>query len=412
MSVDLPAPFSPRRPRISPRLSLSEMLSFAFTGPNVLVMSRISRTAGASATPAAPSCLSPSDMWNLVDGVRDLDLAAYDVLAGLVDGVLDLLGHVAVEAPVGGQRDALLLQAAVHRLANRLLLLGGLLDRLLDGDVHALDDARQNRGFFEAFGLVRVHTDGEDVLLGGRLEEPAARVAGRMVDHVGALLDLLLADLLAPGRVVEGLGTRARVLGDDLAVGADRLDPGLVSRLELPDQRPLQAVQEVDDLLVGGRVVGVLLGHEAGDDAGEVRALLLPEDEVYDVLRVLDHGVDDGVLDVRVLRRDLGEVLGHEEADGEDRVVAVIRELGEVVGVVRRGRRLQVPALDPEALLGGLHALVGRVVEPLVPEAADVEHQRRLYLGTAATAAAVPAPAALASAPTAAATAGDDQGQG
>src|ERR687893_645501 len=353
MSVDLPAPFSPRRPRISPRLSLSEMLSFAFTRPNVLVMSRISRTAGASATPAAPSCLSPSDMRSLVDGVRDLDLAAYDVLAGLVDGVLDLLGHVAVEAPVGGEGD---------------------------------------------------------VLLGGRLEESAARVAGGVVDHVGALFDLLLADLLAPGRVVECLGPGTRVLGDDLAVGADRLDPGLVSRLELLDQRPLEPTQEADDLLVGGRVVGVLLGHEARDDAGEVRALLLPEDEVDYVLGVLNHGVDDGVLDVRVLRRDLGEVLGHEEADGEDRVVAVVRELGEVVGVVGRGRRLQVPALDPEALLGGLHALVGRVVEPMVSQAADVEHQRRLYLGTAATATAAPT-AALPSAPAPAATAGDHQGQ-
>src|ERR687893_167639 len=410
MSVDLPAPFSPRRPRISPRLSLSEMLSFAFTGPNVLVMSRISRTAGASATPAAPSWRSPSDMRSLVDGVRDLDLAAYDVLAGLVDGVLDLLGHVAVEAPVGCEADTLLLQAAVHRLADRLLLLGGLLDRLLDGDVHALDDAREDRGLLEALGLVRVHADGEDVLLGGRLEEPAARVARGVIDHVGALLDLLLADLLAPGRVVECLGPRARVLGDDLAVGADRLDPGLVSRLELLDQGPLEPTQEADDILVGGRVVRVLLGHEASDDAGEVRALLLPEDEVDYVLGVLDHGVDDGVLDVRVLRRDLGEVLGHEEADGEDRVVAVVRELGEVVGVVRRGRRLQVPALDPEALLGGLHALVGRVVEPMVSQAADVEHQRRLYLGTAATATAAPT-AALPSAPAPAATAGDHQGQ-
>src|SRR4028118_62751 len=119
MGVASPAPFSPRRPRISPRLNLSEMLSFAFTGPNVLVMSRISRTAGAAATPAPPSCLSPSDMRSLVDGVRDLDLAAYDVLAGLVDGVLDLLGHVAVEAPGGGGGDDLLLKGAGHRRAHR-----------------------------------------------------------------------------------------------------------------------------------------------------------------------------------------------------------------------------------------------------------------------------------------------------
>src|SRR4028119_253605 len=116
MRVDLPAPFSPRRPRISPLLSFSEMPSLAFTGPKVLVMPRISRTAGASATPAVPSGSPPAVTRSclLLDGVRDLDLAAYDVLAGLVHGVLDLLGHVALEAPVGGEGDALLLQAAVH----------------------------------------------------------------------------------------------------------------------------------------------------------------------------------------------------------------------------------------------------------------------------------------------------------
>src|SRR4028119_1479526 len=122
MSVDLPAPFSPRRPRLSSRPRLRDVMSLApiarpvcrgdgwslaCTAPSVVVMSRISGAAGASATPAAPSCLSPSDMRSLVDGVRDLDLAAYDVLAGLVDGVLDLLGHVAVEAPVGCEGDAL-----------------------------------------------------------------------------------------------------------------------------------------------------------------------------------------------------------------------------------------------------------------------------------------------------------------
>src|SRR5918997_230288 len=232
MRVDFPAPFSPRRPSISPRPSRREIRSLALTGPNVLVMSRISRTAGASAAPAVPSGLALSVTRSLVDGVGDLDLAVDDVLAGLVHGVLYLLGDVVVEAPVGGQGDALLLRAAVDRGAARLAALGGLLYRLADGHIHALDNARQDRGLLEALGLLR-----------GGLEEAAARVAGGVVDHVRALLYLLLADLLASARVVEGLGTGPRVLGDDLAVRAHRLDPGLVAGLELLDQRPLEPAQ-------------------------------------------------------------------------------------------------------------------------------------------------------------------------
>jgi hypothetical protein len=57
-----------------------------------------------------------------------------------------------------------------------------------------------------------------------------------------------------------------------------------------------------------------------GDHAGEVAALVLPEDEARRVLG-LDHRVHDGEVGVGVLRGDLVDRVGHEEPDGEDGIV-------------------------------------------------------------------------------------------
>src|SRR3990170_556735 len=70
----------------------------------------------------------------------------------------------------------------------------------------------------------------------------------------------LQADLLALRGVVEGVGRRTRVLHQDLAVRAHRLDAGLVAGLELADQVGLLPAQETDDLVVGVGVLGALLG--------------------------------------------------------------------------------------------------------------------------------------------------------
>src|SRR5215218_1023753 len=112
MSVYFPAPFSPNRPRISPRCSVIETSSLALTGPKVLVIPRISRTIGAACasvvpTPVSLSVISGPLLWLH----RDLDLAVYDPLLGLIHLVLDLLGYQIVEPAEGREADAIVGQA-------------------------------------------------------------------------------------------------------------------------------------------------------------------------------------------------------------------------------------------------------------------------------------------------------------
>src|SRR5215208_709907 len=105
-----------------------EMLSLAFTGPKVLVMPRISRTTGASA--CAPVIAPPASLsvnWGpLLRAAGDLDVAVYDPLLGLLDLVLDFLGHLVV-------------QTELDDLAAGELAFAGFLDGLEDGVVHPLD---------------------------------------------------------------------------------------------------------------------------------------------------------------------------------------------------------------------------------------------------------------------------------
>ena len=207
-----------------------------------------------------------------------------------------------------------------------------------------------------------------------------------VVDDVRALVYLLEADLLALRGVVEGVGRRTRVIHQHLTVGTHGLHTGLVAGLELADQVGLLPAQEPDDLVVGVGVLGLFLGHVTGYNAREITALLLPEDQARPVLDI-DDRVDDGEVGVGVLRGHLVDRVGHEEPDGEDGGVPRVGELGEVVHVVGRGAGLEVFGVHVELLLGPLQPGVGRVVEALIPKAADVEHQRRAYLGLTAAAA-------------------------
>src|SRR5215212_6075823 len=385
MSVDFPAPFSPKRPRISPRCSVIETSSLALTGPKVLVIPRISRTTGA----ACASVVPPPVSLSVIPGPllwlrRDLDLAVYDPLLGLIHLILDLLGYQIVEPAEGREADAIVVQAELDDLAAGEVAVPSLLYGLKHGVVHPLDHGGQDGSVFDYLRLVGVHADGEDLLLLGGLEEPGPGRAGRMVDDVRALAYLLEADLLAPRRVVEGVGCRPRVLHQDLAVRADRLDAGLVAGLELPDQGRLLPTQEAYCLVIRVGVLGVLLGHEPGNHTRQVAALLLPEADAGHVV-ALDLPVDDGKVGIGILRGHLVECVRLEEPDGIYRVEAGLGELGLVIHVVGRSTRLQGLGLDPEFLLGPLQTRVGRVVEALVAEAPDVGDHARTYVATALT---------------------------
>src|SRR5829696_2315282 len=407
MRVDFPAPFSPSRPSISPRCSVMETSSLARTGPKVLVTPRISRTTGApSRTPAVPPPVSLSVIPDgpLLDLVWDLDVAVYDPLLRAVHLVFDLLGDLVVEAAERREAYALVVQPELGDLAAGEIVVAGVLYSLKDGVVHPLDHRGQDGGVGEELGLVGVHPDREDALLTRRLEEASAGGARGVVDNVRALVHLLQADLLAARRVVEGPGVRTRVLHEHLAIGAHRLDAGLVAGLELADEVGLLPAQETDDLVVGVGVLGALLRHEPGHHAREVAALLLPEDQARRVLR-LDDRVDDGEVGIGVLGCHLVDSVGHEEPYGEDGIVPGVGELGEVVHVVGWGTRLEILGLRVELSLGPLQPGVGGIVEALVAQAPDVEYQRRTHLRcTPPTAAPLVAPPPRAPPPTAGAT--------
>src|SRR5262245_32171286 len=184
-----------------------------------------------------------------------LDLAALDLLRGRVDLVLDV-----VDEPTGsGVADAVAGQVVGH-VAGRGLAVTDRLDVLEHGGVDALEHRGQDElllALRRGLVLVGVDTDRPVALTGGLdgLEHAVTGLAGRVVDHVGALVELALGSELATGRVLEAGLAVVRVLGEvldlDLDVRIDRVDTGGVARLELLDQVTVGATDEADVLGLG-----------------------------------------------------------------------------------------------------------------------------------------------------------------
>src|SRR5437868_15346848 len=123
--VDLPAPFSPSRACTSPRASSKSTPSFATTPGNRFVIALSSRRGG-SAMGMARGGPRPAPHWSSRNRVRDLDLAALDLVflgLHLVDDALrDLRAHLAEPDAVVRERE--------RRRARMELALLGLLDGL------------------------------------------------------------------------------------------------------------------------------------------------------------------------------------------------------------------------------------------------------------------------------------------
>ena len=204
---------------------------------------------------------------------------------------------------------------------------------------------------------------------------------------------LLLQLALGGGLALVGAGEAAllgglrQVLREDLHAGLGVLDALRVAGLELVDERDVHAADEADRVGLGG------LG---GRDTGEVRGLLLGEDERRDVV-ALDHGVDDAEGGLRVL---LGGGLQRGavgEADADDRVVALLGQRDQALLLV--GVRLTVGGLDvgglvAELLLRLLQTGERGVVEGLVALAADVVRDGKALAALALAAVAAAAVAA------------------
>src|SRR5947208_16426305 len=155
ISVDFPAPFSPRRAWTSPRLRSKSTWSFASTPGNRFVMPRSSRTGAASiggdsmrretTSGAEAPRVDPVSAVVLRDARRDLDLPGDDLLPEHGDLGEDLLAQPALQLGADlAEGDAVVLQVE-HRVRAALELPGlRALDRVEHADVDAFDRVRQD----------------------------------------------------------------------------------------------------------------------------------------------------------------------------------------------------------------------------------------------------------------------------
>src|SRR6187200_465158 len=162
ISVDFPAPFSPRSACTSPLRSSKSTPSFATTPGNRFVIPLSSRR-GASAMGVGSvrrGTSPPLTERSLSDRIRDVDFPVQDLLLVLLDGVEGLLRHIGAGLP---ERDAVLGEAERRHSAAREGAVLDRLDRLEDGHVDALHGAREDVVTEER--LVGVHADPPDALL-------------------------------------------------------------------------------------------------------------------------------------------------------------------------------------------------------------------------------------------------------
>src|SRR3954447_21883962 len=158
MSVDFPAPFSPRSAWISPRRSSKSIASFATSEPNRLVIPRSSRAG-----------TSPAIGRRLLDGVGDVgQLAGGDLVLDPVHLGLVLRADGGDLADPGAV--VLDLERRVRAARERAAL--DVLDRVEHGDVDLLD--RRGQHLIADVGLIGVDADALDALLLGRVEHAEA----------------------------------------------------------------------------------------------------------------------------------------------------------------------------------------------------------------------------------------------
>src|SRR5215213_6434143 len=207
ISVDLPAPFSPRSACTSPARSSKSTSSLATTPGNSFRMPSSSRRAASAicggersgaGDAARPADRSPC----LGDRLRDLDFPVDDLLLLLVDLVDDrLVGELRADlAPP----DAVLLETVGRHAAALEAAVRRLLDRVEHGHVDLLLRLREDVVAQER--LVGVDADAPEALLLRRVDRAEAATTRDLEDHVGSLGDLVERDLLALRLVDEVLG--------------------------------------------------------------------------------------------------------------------------------------------------------------------------------------------------------------
>src|SRR3954451_20681023 len=360
MSVDLPAPFSPRRAWTSPARRSKSTPSFATIRPKRFVMPR-------SSSAGSMGGRSVLRLGALADLVRRRDVAARDLRLDR----LHLRGVLLAGRADLANADAVVLQAADDVRAALVAVVLDRLDRVEDRHVDLLQRARDD--LRAEVGLVGVDADRLHALLLRRVDRAEAAGARDLEDDLRALGDLVERDLLALVLRREAL----RVAVERLDAGVGLLGAGLEARDVVVDRRDLLAADARER-------AAVVLGVERREVADEVAGLLLLEGQPDDVLRLALHRqrrvVDDRELLLRELLRGRLDGVGHEEAVADDQVVLLRGERRQVRDVVRVLLGDQDAAVDAELLDGALEALVRQLVERAVVEAADVRYEADLDL--------------------------------
>src|SRR3954452_19155290 len=386
MSVDLPAPFSPRSAWTSPGRRSKSMWSFATMPGNRFVIPRSSRTCSPAIAailrwrkpetgPKARLRHKPAVDVRLADRLRRLDLAADDLLPQYRDLLQDLRLQLAVQprADLAERHAAVLEVVGQVRAASERAVLGGA-DRVVDAVVHPLHCARQDVVPEER--LVLVDADREVPVVLRRAERTEAAQAGDAEDDVRTSRDLIVGDVLAEvlldevlrvtrlhDHVLHALLRACRIAGEEDRDGrdldpADHADRGAALVLRLHVHRRHAADQ-----------VAVLVGR-VRDPLDVLRRALerIPR-------RVV---VGDRELRVRELIRHLLQRIRHQEPRGDHDVRALSDCRAQVRDVVARVVGLNRQNVDLQLRLRPVEPVQLRLVEALVVEMADVADQRRL----------------------------------
>src|SRR5213593_1588966 len=376
ISVDLPAPFSPKRAWISPRRTVSAMSSFASVPVwNRFVIPRISRTGGASLIGSsneerADRLAGPLDVMRWRVPLRDgLELPGLHVRDRLLDLVFESGRH---GTQVADRRDA---NAVVDEVAGLLALVLETFDPVADRVLQALLSARDDAVLHvrEREVLVHVDADAPDLPVSRGPERAGAGEPGDLEHHVDALADHRLGRGLPLVGCVEVLG----VVHHDLHVRLHRLGAVLVALDVVDDRRHVRTSSDRADLAA--------LGDRPADDAGEIARLGLVEKEALVVRRsgVRDELINAEELDARVRLRSGERVRTYEETDGHDHVVLLVHEALDVLLVVGDVLGDDVLCLTADGAGAVLYALPRELVERFVLELPDVRDHADLEAATA-----------------------------
>src|SRR5256886_11661868 len=375
ISVDLPAPFSPRSAWTSPGKRSKSIASLATPpgkrfvidrssriGPSLIRSHSMAAREGQTGEPA------PLTLPTLLLRGRD-DLPGRDQLLDVVhvldDGgtVLQLCADLAVA-------DATVLD--VEHLVEARLEVGRALLELLRRQVDRLRDVLEGaRQHLRAeVQLVGVDADPPEPLRLGLVESTESAAAGDGEDDLRLLADLVERDLLALRLVAEG--RIVCIAEDDRRLRVRLLHSGSVAAEVADDRRHRVRADRTGDVRTG-----LLLEAEARHVADEVARLLLLELDPANVRRlrrkirvVVD--VDPGELHVRELRSDLVQRIAHEEARPEDELVPGLRGRLQVRKAFGRRPGVVDTGLESELRLHLQTSRVGGLVEAVVVETADV----------------------------------------